>query len=78
MSWSINLSGPQNVVARELADAILLLDKAIDWAQNSSADSLTVSLGGYATWADNDITSSNVSFSVSENYNPREKESESS
>ena len=67
MSWSINLSGPQKVVSRELADAILLLDKAMDWVQNSDADVVTASLSGSVSWDENhDITNSNVSFSVGE------------
>ena len=67
MSWSINLSGPPEVVTREIADAILLLDRAIDYSQNSDADTVNVSLGGYVSWKeDGEITASNVSFSVGE------------
>ena len=78
MSWSITLNGPQKVVARELADAILLLDKAIDWVQNSDADVVTASLGGYISWnEDGDITNSNVSFSVGESSKPLKIEDQS-
>ena len=71
MSWSINLSGPPNVVTREIADALLLLDKALDYAQNSDSDIVNVQVGGYVSWnEDNEITSSNVSFSVGETTNP--------
>ena len=67
MSWSINLSGPQNVVQREVADALLLLDKALTWVENSEGDILSVSLSGYVSWNENDeITNSNVAFSVGE------------
>ena len=75
MSWSINLSGPPKVVTHELADAILLLDRAIDWAQNSDAGNMAVSLGGYVSWDETgDILSSNVSFSVGETTAPKETE----
>jgi hypothetical protein len=76
MSWSINLSGPPEVVTRELADAILLLDRAIDYSQNSDADSVRISVGGYVSWnEDHEITSSDVSFSVAETTNPKKLES---
>jgi hypothetical protein len=75
MSWSINLNGPRSVVTREVADAILLLDKSLDWIENSDADSLSVSLGGYVSWDETgNITNSNVSFSVGESSNPTEKD----
>ena len=77
MSWSINLNGPPEVVTRELADAILLLDKSIDCTQNSDADVVNVSLGGYVSWNDaGDVTASNVSFSVAETVNPEKTNSE--
>ena len=67
MSWSINLSGPPSVVTREMADALLLLDKALDYTQNSNSSNVTVGLSGYVSWTENDkITASNVSFSVGE------------
>ena len=73
MSWSINLSGPPQVVARELADAILLLDKATDWVEKSISDVLSVNLAGYVSWTGTgDITASSVSFSVGESNNPSE------
>ena len=71
MSWSINLSGPPEVVTREIADAILLLDRALDYSQNSDAHTVSVSLGGYVSWnEDREVTSSNVSFSVGETLHP--------
>lgn len=77
MSWSISLSGSPQVVTREIADALLLLDKALDYAQNSDADSMSVSLSGYVSWNDaGDVTSSNVSFSVGETANPEKTDSE--
>jgi hypothetical protein len=77
MSWSINLSGPPQVIARELADAILLLDKSMDWAHTSEADVISVSLVGYVSWNDaGDVTASNVSFSVGETVNPEKTDSE--
>ena len=80
MSWSINLSGPKKVVARELSDAILLIDKAIDWVQNSDGDVVNASLSGYVSWdEDGDITRSSVSFSVSvgESNNPKKTDTQS-
>lgn len=69
MSWSINLSGPKKVVTRELVDAALLLDSAIEWASNSDANTVTVQIGGYVSWNDEEeVTSSNVSFSVGESF----------
>lgn len=77
MSWSINLSGPPQIVAREIADAILLFDRALDYAQNSDADTISVSLGGYVSWTDaGDVTASRVSFSVGEAINPEKTNSE--
>lgn len=71
MSWSINLQGPPEVVTREIADAILLLDRALDYSQNSDAHTINVSLGGYVSWNDDrEVTSSNVSFSVEETLYP--------
>ena len=70
MSWSINLSGPPNVVTREIADALLLLDKALDYAQNSDAGVVTVGLNGWVSWLDDKIISSNVGFSVGETTDP--------
>ena len=49
MSWSINLSGPQRVVAQELAEALLLLDKALDWVQLSDKDIVSANLSGPAS-----------------------------
>ena len=67
MSWSINLSGPPSVVTRQIADALILLDKALDYAQNSDADVVNVALNGYVSWNENeDIVGSSVGFSVSE------------
>ena len=67
MSWSINLSGPQRVVAQELADALLLLDKALDWVQLSDKDIVSANLSGYVSWnEDGEVTNSNVSFSIGE------------
>jgi hypothetical protein len=77
MSWSISLSGPPQVVTRELSDAILLLDKSIDWAQNSNADAINVLLSGSVSWDDaGGVTASNVSFSVGETVNPEKTNSE--
>ena len=70
MSWSINLSGPPEVVTREIADALILLDKALDYSQHSDADTVNVSLSGYVSWNEDEITSSNVSFSVGETLYP--------
>jgi hypothetical protein len=70
MSWSISLSGPPEVVTREISDALLLLDRALDYSQNSDADTVTASLSGYVSWKeDGSVTASNVSFSVGEAYN---------
>jgi hypothetical protein len=80
MSWSITLSGPKKVVARELSDAMQVLDKAIDWVQNSDRDVVAASLGGYVSWdEDGDITRSSVSFSVSvgESNNPKKTDTQS-
>ena len=77
MSWSINLSGPPKVVTRELAEAVLLLDKSLDYAQNSDANVISISLGGYVSWNDaGDVTSSNVSFSAGETVNSEKTNSE--
>jgi hypothetical protein len=80
MSWSITLSGPKKVVARELSDAMQVLDKAIDWVQNSDWDVVAASLSGYVSWdEDGDITRSGVSFSVSggESNNPKKTDTQS-
>jgi hypothetical protein len=70
MSWSINLNGPPQVVTHELADALFLIDKALDWAQNSDKDIVNISLCGYVSWNEDDVvTSSNVSFSIGESVN---------
>jgi hypothetical protein len=67
MSWSINLSGPPQVVTHELSDAILLLDKALDYSQGSDKDTVAVHLGGYVSWnEDGEVTNSAVSLSFSE------------
>jgi hypothetical protein len=71
MSWSINLSGPPRVVAQELADALLLVDKALDWVQLSDKDIVSANLSGYVSWnEDGEVTNSNVSFSIGESDNP--------
>ena len=78
MSWSINLNGPKEVVERELTDAILLLDKAIDWVQNSEGDTVVADLSGYVSWnEDGEITNSNVSFSIGESTVPKKTEDQS-
>lgn len=72
MSWSVNLSGPREIVKRELADAILLFDKYLDWAQNTDADTVSINLGGYISLGvDGTITNSGVTFSFSETYSPK-------
>lgn len=75
MSWSINLSGPPNVVSHELADALLLFDRALDYTENSDKDIVSVTLGGYVSWKeDGEVTSSNVSFSIGESSKPNSSE----
>jgi len=67
MSWSVNLSGPPNVVTRELADLLLLADKALDYAANADSDTVTVGLGGFVSWdEENEIINSGVSMNFGE------------
>lgn len=70
MSWSVNLNGPKEVVRRELADAILLFDKALYYAENTDAPIVNVNLNGYVSWVslEGNVTASNVGFSFGEAY----------
>ncbi len=68
MSWSVTLSGPKKAVLREVADAILVFDKAFAWIENAEDDStLSVNLNGYVSWNDaGEVTNSNIGFNVGE------------
>jgi hypothetical protein len=67
MSWSVNLSGPKEVLVREISDLLLVADRAIDWAEGAQDENtLNIGLNGYVSWNDDGITSSTVGFSVSE------------
>lgn len=71
MSWSVTLSGPPNVVARELSDLLIVADKALDYAVNSDEDTVSVNLSGFVSWNEQEeITNSGVSFSLSESSIP--------
>jgi len=71
MSWSVNLSGPKEVLKREISDAMLLFDRALDWVENAELETLSVNLNGYVSWnQEGEITSSSVGFNVSESTPP--------
>lgn len=73
MSWSISLGGPKNVVQTELADLILVAEKALDWVENANDEStLSLSLNGYVSWGeDKSITNASVGFQFGESTPPK-------
>jgi hypothetical protein len=68
MSWSIYLSGPKDVILKELGDASAIIQQAAESVHQYEAgpdDTVTASVSGYVSWDDKGVTSSSATQSVS-------------
>jgi hypothetical protein len=69
MSWSINVSGPRDVVLKELKDAVGVISEAAKSVIGyglEKQDTASVSLNGYVSWDnDSNVVASSTSHNIS-------------
>lgn len=68
MSWGISLSGPKQIVLRELAEAVTILNVASESVESTEVgekDYFNLSVSGYVSWTDSGVVTASTIQSLS-------------